>query len=317
MKPSICLKKRSGFIFKASLQDEKGTYRKTFRVIKTLCMWPNAALQDDAKLTRSVKGTAPQEEWHDTCIHTYTVRTNTLPLLPSLPLMTHPTQGQWVRQREIAGGERGDRWGQYEGRCNTGEEEVWFTGKTYGMRHFLTDLSFQRSPNRICVHHWFLKVIPSRRAILIPTSATWRRFHRRCCLFSFKALVLSSAPSPTSSASSWALLQSAPLLLCAHLTVSAREIPNFLCFSRPVSLCITVQRPNSYLTPNPTVSNVFILWCECIWGGRSTPEEPGMLSQEVITVHWRRYTIELVVLLRIRENCWGYICIADCCKARR
>lgn len=68
-------------------------------------------------------------------------------------------------------------------------------------------------------------------------------------------------------------LSSAPVCLavlfcCAHLMVSVREIPNFLRVPQSVSPRITDRRPNSRLAPNPTASNVFILWCEGIWGGR-------------------------------------------------
>lgn len=56
----------------------------------------------DMRQGASVKGTAPQEEWHDCCSHTSSL------LSFLLPLMTHPTQGRRVRE----GGETGkcERW---------------------------------------------------------------------------------------------------------------------------------------------------------------------------------------------------------------
>ena len=72
----------------------------------TFAAYVHSSSKVDMKLWRSVKGKAPQEEWHNTCAHTHIYSTHkytSSPFFSSLYSMTHPTQGQRVREEEDRG----------------------------------------------------------------------------------------------------------------------------------------------------------------------------------------------------------------------
>lgn len=128
-------------------------------------------------------------------------------------------------RRRIVGGER-------EGRRYSGEEDAGFTEKTYGVERFLTDLLFQCCSNPICVYH--CKSYSQQPSIMIPTSPTWSLADDSLTVvcFCFKELFLSSAMNRNPPNQLSFTLSFAPVCLLlrrAHLMVSAREIPNFLC----------------------------------------------------------------------------------------
>ncbi len=131
------------------------------------CICLHSSSKVDIKLRRSVKGTAPQEEWHNTCVHTdthtHTHKYTSSPSFSSLSSMTHPTQGQRARERESEGGERGDGWESVRGVTTVERKKAGFTEETYGTKYFLTDLLFQCYANLIAC--FIVKVIPSKHAL--------------------------------------------------------------------------------------------------------------------------------------------------------
>lgn len=160
------------------------------------------------KLRRSVKGRAPQEEWHDTCVHTnahtlqYAHKHTSSPFFSSLSSMTHPTQGRRVREEEREERRRmGERvwgatpqWREERGGSTLREEDVRGTKRFFFFFNVLT-FNFNAMLIRLCVS--LLKLFPanmfchSHRSHVEP-----RRWfpHRRLFYFCLKTLLFPPLP---------------------------------------------------------------------------------------------------------------------------
>lgn len=139
-----------------------GTWRYQSKVcighVYLCCICLHSSSKVDMKLRRSVKGTAPQEEWHNTCVHalthTHTHKYTSSPSFSSLSSMTHPTQGQRASEGEGEWGRRERRrMGECAARHNGGEAKKLDSQRRHMARSFFFLLTFYFNAMliRLCV----------------------------------------------------------------------------------------------------------------------------------------------------------------------